>query len=93
MSRVNIIKSRHVIEGRGLMRSASIFKNGRNQAIRLPKEFEFAGVTEVEIRREGESVVLMPKRKTWTSFSEVELADDDFLVERNDVMEKGRLGL
>lgn len=75
------------------MRSASIFKNGRNQAIRLPKEFEFKGVTEVEIRREGESIVLTPKRKTWLSFSEVELADDDFLVEREDLFGEGRVEL
>ena len=75
------------------MRSASIFKNGRNQAIRLPKEFEFEGVAEVEIRREGESIVLTPKRKSWTSFSEVDLADDDFLVEREGLFGEGRVEL
>ncbi len=31
------------------MRTVSLFKNGRNQAIRLPKEFEFEGVSELEI--------------------------------------------
>ena len=59
------------------MRTASLFINGKNQAVRLPKEFEFEGVTEVEISKEGESIVLTPKRKSWLSFSEV--ADADFL--------------
>lgn len=75
------------------MRTASIFKNGKNQAVRLPKEFEFEGVTEVEITKEGESIVLTPKRKSWASFSEIEHADDDFMAERPDVLEEGRVKL
>jgi len=47
------------------MRTAALFINGKNQAVRLPKEFEFEGVTEVEICKEGESIVLTPKRKSW----------------------------
>lgn len=39
--------------------TAKLFKHGRSQAVRLPKEFRFEG-TEVRIRREGESVVLEP---------------------------------
>ncbi len=73
------------------MRTASIFKNGKNQAIRLPKEFEFEGVTEVEIVREGESIILTPKRKSWTSFSDIEQAEPDFLIDRPDVIESGRV--
>jgi len=72
------------------MRTASLFKNGKNQAVRLPKEFEFDSVTEVEITRDGESLVLTPKRKSWTSFVEIEKADTDFLADRQDVMEEGR---
>jgi len=75
------------------MRTAALFKNGKNQAVRLPKEFEFDGVTEVEITKEGESIVLTPKRKSWVSFSDVEQADDDFLVERPDVLDDGRVKL
>jgi len=75
------------------MRTASIFKNGKNQAVRLPKEFEFDGVTEVEITKEGESIVLTPKRKSWSSFSEIEHADDDFLIDRPDVLDEGRVKL
>lgn len=73
------------------MRTAALLKNGKNQAVRLPKEFEFIGVNEVEISKEGESIVLTPKRKSWASFLEVEKADDDFLVDRPDVLEEGRV--
>jgi len=73
------------------MRTASLFKNGKNQAVRLPKEFEFEGVTEVEIQRDGESIILTPKRKSWASFSEVERADKDFLGERPDLFDEGRV--
>ena len=39
--------------------TAKLFRNGRSQAVRLPKEFRFEG-NEVRIRRMGESVVLDP---------------------------------
>lgn len=73
------------------MRIASLFKNGRNQAVRLPKGLEFEGVSEVEVRREGNSIILTPLRKTWLSFSETPSSDDDFLIERQDVVEDGRV--
>ncbi len=38
---------------------AKIFWSGRSQAVRLPKEFRF-DATEVNIRREGNTVVLEP---------------------------------
>jgi virulence-associated protein VagC len=45
--------------------TAKLFRNGRSQAVRLPKEFRFEG-EEVSIRREGDSVVLEPlKRRSW----------------------------
>jgi antitoxin VapB len=45
--------------------TAKLFKNGRSQAVRLPKEFRLEGV-EVKIRREGEKVILEPIEKiTW----------------------------
>jgi len=75
------------------VRTASLFKNGKNQAVRLPKEFEFDGVTEVEISKEGESIVLTPKRKSWMSLLETERADADFLVDRPDILEDGRVEL
>ena len=47
---------------------AKIFWSGRSQAVRIPKEFRF-DATEVNIRREGNSVVLelpAPKEDDWT---------------------------
>jgi len=38
---------------------AKIFKTGRSQAVRLPKEFRFDGDT-VLVRREGKAVILEP---------------------------------
>ena len=73
------------------MATASLFKNGRNQAIRLPKELEFKGVSEVEIRREGNSIILTPLRQTWLSFADTAAADKDFLKEREEVIDHGRV--
>jgi antitoxin VapB len=38
---------------------AKLFMHGRSQAVRLPKEFRFEG-NEVEVHRQGDSVVLTP---------------------------------
>lgn len=54
--------------------TAKIFKNGRSQAIRLPKEFRFSG-DEVKICRDGKKVILEPLDRTewsegfWAMFS------------------------
>ena len=39
--------------------TAKLFRNGRSQAVRLPKEYRFAG-TEVRIRKEEDRVILEP---------------------------------
>jgi antitoxin VapB len=41
------------------IKRAKIFKTGRSQAVRLPKEFRFEGDT-VLIRHEGSAVILEP---------------------------------
>jgi len=47
------------------MRTAKLFRNGRSQAVRLPKEFRFEG-EELSIRREGDAVILEPlKPQDW----------------------------
>ena len=55
------------------MQTAKLFKNGRSQAVRLPKEFRFEG-EEVYVRREGRAVVLTPKAigkaEEWQDFFE-----------------------
>jgi virulence-associated protein VagC len=60
---------------------ARIFKNGRSQAVRLPKEFRFEGET-VKIWKEGKRVILEPLERTewpegfWESFT----PDPDFEI-------------
>jgi antitoxin VapB len=53
-------------------RTAKLFRNGRSQAVRLPREFRFQG-DEVRIRKVGEAVLLeplIPDTATW--FSELD---------------------
>jgi antitoxin VapB len=73
------------------MHKARLFTNGRSQAIRIPQAIAFEGVAEVTVRREGDRVILEPVRKSWTSFSAQEPADDDFLSERPELLESGRV--
>ncbi|EIH0551564.1 type II toxin-antitoxin system VapB family antitoxin [Escherichia coli] len=76
------------------MRTVSIFKNGNNRAIRLPRELDFEGVSELEIIREGNSIILRPVRPTWSSFLDLEKADPDFMAEREDIVcDEGRFNL
>jgi len=49
------------------MQTAKLFVNGRSQAVRLPKEFNFKG-TDVFIQKVGESVILFPKDRVWETF-------------------------
>lgn len=75
------------------MRKVSIFRNNRNQAIRLPKDFEFPGVTELTIEKQGDAILLRPLRPNWTSLLDEPRADADFLRERPDLIEEGRFSL
>jgi antitoxin VapB len=64
------------------MKSAKLFKNGDSQAVRLPKEFRFAG-SEVLIKHVGDAVVLLPKSKSWGSLlTSLKAFSSDFMDER-----------
>lgn len=76
-----------------MKRTVAIFRNGKNRAIRLPKEMDFEGVNELEISREGDVLVLRPVRASWSSMVQEERADADFLTERQEVIEEGRFKL
>src|SRR5207244_7535617 len=56
-----------VSRGRDMRRTAKIFMNNRNQAVRLPKEFQF-NAREVFIRKEGNDVILSPRPIDWSSY-------------------------
>jgi antitoxin VapB len=54
------------------MSTAKLFRNGRSQAVRLPREFRFEG-DEVRIRRVPEGVLLQPMiRDTAIWFAELD---------------------
>lgn len=43
-------------------RHVKLFRNGRNQALRIPREFELEG-EEAILRKEGDRLVIEPVRK------------------------------
>lgn len=68
------------------MQTAKIFKNGRSQAVRIPKDFAFEGVTELTVQKVGQKLILEPVRKSWLTLNdESEPVRDDFLAERPDI--------
>ncbi|NEX22573.1 antitoxin [Thiorhodococcus mannitoliphagus] len=59
-------------------RTARLFRNGSNQAVRLPRDLEI-DADEVLIRREGNSIILTPKPRTWDDyFSKGQRLTEDF---------------
>ncbi len=76
------------------MRIAKLFKNGRSQAVRLPKEFRFEG-DEVYIKKIDEFVVLIPKKDKWSIakklLMEIEDFTEEFMKNRNYPIQKREL--
>jgi antitoxin VapB len=61
---------------------AKVFKNGRSQAVRIPKEFRL-DVDEVLIERKGKKLILTPRTpkryKNWAEyFAKAPRLPDDF---------------
>jgi antitoxin VapB len=64
------------------MQTAKLFKNGRSQAVRLPKAFRFEG-DEVYVKRVPGGVVLLSKDDPWASVAEAyALADPNHPIRR-----------
>lgn len=58
---------------------AKVFVSGNSQAVRLPKEYHFAG-SEVRIQRVGNAVILYPTEDPWESFrNSLDQFSSDFL--------------
>jgi antitoxin VapB len=47
--------------------TAKVFKTGRSQAVRIPKQFRFE-TDEVLIERRGDSVILTPRPRSWKEY-------------------------
>jgi antitoxin VapB len=61
------------------MQTAKLFQNGRSQAVRLPKEYQFKG-NEVFIQKHGDAVLIFPYEKAWEIFIEgLNEFSDDFM--------------
>lgn len=60
-------------------RHVRLFRNGRNQAVRIPKEFELEG-EEAILRKEGEHLVLEPvaRKGLLATLAELEDLDEGF---------------
>jgi antitoxin VapB len=73
------------------MNTAKLFQNGRSQAVRLPKEFQFSG-EEVFIQKHGDAVLLIPHEKAWEVFMEGLLGfSEDFMKDgRNQGVDQKR---
>jgi len=68
---------------------ASLFRNGANQALRLPQDFRFPdGVKEVRILKQGDCLLISPVRQDWTSFFALAVdVPEEFLKRREDSSE------
>lgn len=63
------------------METAKLFKNGKSQAVRLPKKYRFSG-DKVIVKRVGDAVVLLPYRDSWSIlFDSLEQFSADFMEE------------
>ena len=64
--------------------TAKLFRNGRSQAVRLPREFRFAG-DEIRIRRLGSGVLLEPLLSPDDWFAELDgIGGAPFMVDGRD---------
>jgi len=67
--------------------TAKLFKNGNSKAIRIPKEFLDDNIELVEITKEGDKIVIAPKKNTIDELFELieqnKNITKDFLTDRN----------
>ena len=68
-----------------MSRTAKVFMTNRSQAVRLPKDFQFA-TDEVLIRKVGDDVILSPRPRDWKSYLEsAPLASEAFMTADEDL--------
>lgn len=77
------------------MRKAALFRNNKSQAVRIPRDMEFTDVSEVEIVRVGQNILLRPfgkksREERIAAFEAVEPWPEDFEFLRPDRNMPGR---
>jgi len=64
------------------MQTVQLFRNGKSQAVRLPKEIRFNG-DQVYLKRVGDAVILLPYDTPWQVLVDsLSLFSADFMQER-----------
>ena len=60
-------------------RHVKIFRNGRNRAVRIPREFDFPGEDAI-IRKEGKRLIIepAPRKSLLAVLKTLEALDEDF---------------
>jgi antitoxin VapB len=60
-------------------RHVKLFKNGRNQAVRIPREFELPG-NDAIMRKDGNTLIIeaVPPKSLLALLATLETLDDDF---------------
>ncbi|MDR2662537.1 MAG: antitoxin [Treponema sp.] len=76
---------RYILNSEGKnTQTARLFSNGRSQAVRLPKEYQFKG-EDVYIQKIGDAVILFPMEKEWETFLHgLNSFSDDYFSEGRD---------
>jgi antitoxin VapB len=71
--------------GTSVSRRASIFRNGANQAVRLPQELRFSNeVKEVRIRKQGDTLLISPIKPNWATFFSIATEVPEEFLEHRD---------
>lgn len=70
----------------------TVFKNNRTQAVRIPKALAFPeGTKEVEIRREGDALIMTPRAANWDEyFAKGRQTTSDFMPSREQPAQQDR---
>ncbi len=75
------------------MKIAKLFRNGRSQGVRLPREFRFEG-DHVFVKKAGNGVLLLPSSKSWDALiHSLDQFSEDFLADREQPPQQHRRGL
>ena len=64
------------------MKTAKLFRNGRSQAVRLPKEYRLPG-KDAYVRKLDQIILLLPKKDPWSSLvKSLARFSEDFMEKR-----------
>lgn len=76
------------------MAEATIFKNNKNQAVRIPKALEFPeGIKKVRIISVGNARLIAPSDTSWDSWFDGESVASDFMNDREQPSDQEREAL